>query len=102
MTAGALIWVLVAEAVGLQATFLIAAFVVLAGVIAGVVWRVPETGHLDPQPVVYWPAARLSFDQRRRPGTKAASPRPIEQSRRPDWPFLIRRREQTTCSRPTG
>jgi MFS family permease len=62
MTAGALIWGLVAEVVGLQATFLIAAFVVLAGVIAGVVWRVPETGHLDPQPVVYWPAARLAFD----------------------------------------
>lgn len=33
-----------------------------AGVIAGMVWRVPETGHLDPQPVVYWPAARLAFD----------------------------------------
>ncbi|HEX6757349.1 MAG TPA: MFS transporter [Propionibacteriaceae bacterium] len=62
MTAGALIWGLVAEVVGLQATFLIAAFVVLAGVIAGVVWRVPETGHLDPQPVIYWPAARLAFD----------------------------------------
>jgi quinol monooxygenase YgiN len=25
-------------------------------------WRVPETGHLDPQPVIYWPAARLAFD----------------------------------------
>ena len=62
MTAGALIWGLVAEVVGLQATFLIAAFVVVAGVIAGVVWRVPETGHLDPQPVIYWPAARLAFD----------------------------------------
>jgi MFS family permease len=62
MTAGALIWGLVAEVVGLQATFLMAAFVVLAGVIAGVVWRVPETGHLDPQPVIYWPAARLAFD----------------------------------------
>jgi len=62
MTAGALLWGLVAEAVGLQATFLIAAFVVLAGVIAGAVWRVPETGHLDPQPVIYWPAARLAFD----------------------------------------
>jgi MFS family permease len=62
MTAGALIWGLVAEVVGLQVTFLIAAFVVLAGVIAGLVWRVPETGHLDPQPVIYWPAARLAFD----------------------------------------
>jgi MFS family permease len=62
MTAGALLWGLVAEVVGLQATFLVAAVVVLAGVVAGVVWRVPETGHLDPQPVIYWPATRLAFD----------------------------------------
>jgi MFS family permease len=62
MTAGALLWGLVAEGVGLLATFLIAAFVLLAGVIAGLMWRVPETGHLDPQPVIYWPAARLAFD----------------------------------------
>ena len=48
MTAGALIWGLVAEVVGLQATFLIAAVVLVGGVVAGVVWRVPETGHLDP------------------------------------------------------
>ena len=34
----------------------------MAGVVAGVVWRVPEIGHLDPQPVIYWPAARLAFD----------------------------------------
>jgi MFS family permease len=62
MTAGALLWGLVAEGVGLLATFLIAAVVLLAGVIAGLVWRVPETPHLDPQPVIYWPAARLAFD----------------------------------------
>jgi MFS family permease len=62
MTAGSVLWGFVAEGAGLRATFLIAAFVMLAGVIAGVVWRVPETGHLDPQPVVYWPAARLAFD----------------------------------------
>ena len=62
MTAGALLWGLVAEGVGLQATFLAAAVVLLVGVVAGVVWRVPETGHLDPQPVIYWPAARLAFD----------------------------------------
>ena len=62
MTGGALIWGVVAEGVGLQATFLIAAVVLLAGVVAGVVLRVPETGHLDPQPVIYWPAARLAFD----------------------------------------
>jgi MFS family permease len=62
MTAGALLWGLVAEGVGLQVAFLIAAFILLAGVTAGLVWRVPETGHLDPQPVVYWPAARLAID----------------------------------------
>jgi MFS family permease len=62
MTAGALIWGLVAEGLGLRVTFLTAAVVLLAGVVAGLVWRVPETGHLDPQPVIYWPAARLAFD----------------------------------------
>jgi MFS family permease len=62
MTAGSLLWGFMAEAVGLQVAFLIAAAVMFAGVIAGLVWRVPETGHLDPQPVVYWPAARLAFD----------------------------------------
>ena len=62
MTVGALLWGLVAEGVGLQATFLAAAVVLLVGVGAGLVWQVPSTGHLDPQPVVYWPAARLAFD----------------------------------------
>jgi MFS family permease len=62
MTGGALLWGLVAQAAGLRATFLIAAGVGLAGVVAGVLWRVPDTGHLDPQPVVYWPAARLAYD----------------------------------------
>ena len=62
MTGGALLWGLVAERFGLQATFLTAAAVLLIGVVAGVVWRVPQIGHLDPQPVIYWPAARLAFD----------------------------------------
>jgi MFS family permease len=62
MTAGALLWGLVTEAVGLQATFLAAAIVLLVSVVAGLVWRVPVTDHLDPQPVVYWPAARMAFD----------------------------------------
>jgi MFS family permease len=62
MTAGSVLWGFVAEAVGLRAAFLTAAVLMFAGVIAGLVWRVPETGHLDPQPVVYWPAARLSID----------------------------------------
>jgi quinol monooxygenase YgiN len=61
--AGALIWGLVANQIGLQATVLLAAVVMLAGVIAGMVWRVPETGHLDPQPATtYWTDPRLAFD----------------------------------------
>ena len=62
MTAGALLWGLVAEGVGLLATLLIAAVVVLVSVIAGVVWRLPKTSHLDPRPAIYWPEARLAFD----------------------------------------
>jgi MFS family permease len=62
MTVGALVWGLVAEGVGLLVTFLVAAAVMLAGVVAGVVWKVPETGHLDREPAVYWPEARLAFD----------------------------------------
>ena len=59
---GALLWGLVADRVGLQPTVLLAAAVMLAGAVAGVFWRVPETGHVDPQPAVYWPDARLAFD----------------------------------------
>jgi len=62
MTAGALVWGLVAEGIGLRSTLLVAAFAVLASVVAGVVSRLPETGHLDPQPAIYWPEARLAFE----------------------------------------
>src|SRR4029450_5450173 len=62
MTVGALIWGLVAEGVGLQLTFFTAAVVMLAGVVAGLFWRVRETGHLDREPAIYWPEARLAFD----------------------------------------
>ncbi|PZR85930.1 MAG: MFS transporter [Candidatus Nephthysia bennettiae] len=61
--AGALIWGVVANQFGLQLTVLLAAAVVLSGVIAGMVWRVPETGHLDPQAAtIYWTDPRLAFD----------------------------------------
>lgn len=59
---GALLWGLVANGVGLRPTVLLAAALTLAGVVAGMFWRVPETGHLDPQPAVYWPDAQLAFD----------------------------------------
>ncbi len=62
MTAGALVWGLVAEGAGLLPTVLLAAVVVLAGAVAGLLWRVPETRHLDPQPAIYWRDARLAFD----------------------------------------
>ena len=62
MTAGALLWGLVADRVGLRPALLAAAVVVLAGAVAGVFWRVPETGHLDPRPVAYWGDARLAVD----------------------------------------
>jgi MFS family permease len=62
MTLGALLWGLVADGLGLTVTFLIAAPAVLASAVAGLVWRLPETGHLDPRPAVYWPEARLAFE----------------------------------------
>jgi MFS family permease len=60
-TAGALICGLVADRAGLEPTVLAAAGVALAGAVTGLVRRVPETGHLDPQPAVYWTDARLAF-----------------------------------------
>ena len=62
MTVGALLWGAVAEGLGLQPAFLLSAVVLLAGVIAGVFLRVPATGHLDREPAIYWPEARLAFD----------------------------------------
>jgi MFS family permease len=60
--AGALLWGLAANGLGLQPVMLLAAGVLLVGVVAGLVWRLPETGHLDVQPAVYWADARPAFD----------------------------------------
>lgn len=49
-TAGALLWGLTAESVGLQPAVLLAAGVLLAGVIAGACWPVPATGDVTPEP----------------------------------------------------
>jgi MFS family permease len=62
MTVGALVWGLVAESLGLVVTFIVAAAVMIAGVVAGLFWRVPETGHLDREPAAYWGEPRLAFD----------------------------------------
>ena len=62
MTVGAILWGLVANRIGLQPAVLLAASVVLVAAGAGLLWRVPETGHLDPQAAVYWPEAQLAFD----------------------------------------
>ena len=61
-TGGALLCGLLANEVGLRPAVLAAAGMVLAGALAGLFRRVPETGHLDPQPAVYWTDARLAFD----------------------------------------
>lgn len=62
MTVGSLIWGLVAQSVGLRVTFFAAAAVMVAGVVAGLFWRVPEIAHLDREPAIYWPEPRLAFD----------------------------------------
>jgi hypothetical protein len=61
-TTGALLWGFLADAAGLRAAVLGSAAVVLAGVGAGLLWRVSETGHLDPQPAVYWTDPQLAFE----------------------------------------
>jgi hypothetical protein len=61
-TTGALLWGLVANRFVLRPAVLTAACVVLAAAIAGLIWRLPETGHLDPKPAVYWTDPRVAFD----------------------------------------
>jgi len=61
-TAGALLWGFVADTAGLRTAVLGSAAVVLVGVAAGLFWRVPETGHLDPQPAVYWTDPQLAIE----------------------------------------
>jgi MFS family permease len=61
-TAGALLWGLLANQVGLQPAVLASGAAVLAGVVAGLFLCVPETGHLDPQPAVYWTDPQLAIE----------------------------------------
>ena len=62
MAVGSLIWGVVAQGLGLRITYFIAAGVMVAGVVAGLFWRVPEIGHLDREPAIYWPEPRLAID----------------------------------------
>jgi len=57
-----LVWGQVTEQVGIRTTFLVAAGVMLAGVLAGAFVSVPRTGHLNREPAVYWPEPRLAID----------------------------------------
>lgn len=59
---GAVIWGLVAQGTDLTTAFLLAALAAAAGVVAGLFWRVPETGHLDRTPALYWSDVRLAID----------------------------------------
>jgi MFS family permease len=61
-TVGALLWGFVADGFGLQPAVLAAAVVVLLGVCAGLLWRVPETAHLDPEPAAFWGDPRVAID----------------------------------------
>lgn len=59
---GAIVWGLVANQISLGAAFLGAAAFVIVGVVAGVFWRVPETGHLDREPAMYWAEPSLGLE----------------------------------------
>ncbi|HET9646904.1 MAG TPA: MFS transporter [Microlunatus sp.] len=55
-------WGQVTERVGVQTTFLIGAGVMVGGVLGGLFLAVPETGHLDREPAVYWSDPRLAVE----------------------------------------
>jgi hypothetical protein len=59
---GAAIWGVVAGQVGLTATFVAAAVVMVGTTLAGRRWRLPDVSGLDRSPAVYWPEATLSFE----------------------------------------
>jgi predicted MFS family arabinose efflux permease len=70
-TAGALLWGLAAERAGLQPAVLLAAGVLLAGVIASAFRRLPETDHLAPRPA----AQRSAVSRDARATTLKLAPR---------------------------
>jgi MFS family permease len=59
---GAAVWGVVAGQVGLTATFVGAAIVMVGTTLAGRRWRLPDVSGLDRSPAVYWPEATLAFE----------------------------------------
>ena len=59
---GAAIWGVVAGQVGLTATFVGAAVVMVGATLAGRRWRLPDVSGLDRRPAIYWPEATLAFE----------------------------------------
>ena len=60
--AGALLWGLVAQAVGLVPTFLAAAALMVAGAVTVAVWPFPDVAHLDRDPAVFWREPDLAHE----------------------------------------
>jgi predicted MFS family arabinose efflux permease len=60
--AGALFWGLIAAPAGIMPTFLIAAFVMLAGVATIRAWPLIDTAGMDRSSVQYWPEPSLVMD----------------------------------------
>jgi MFS family permease len=61
-TVAAPVWGLLAEEGGLRTCLFVAAGVMLLGALTGLVRKIPETGHLNREPAVYWGDARMAFE----------------------------------------
>lgn len=60
--AGGLVWGLAAEALSADSALVVAAALVLAGALAGLVWRVAEPGRRASEPANYWGAPRMAIE----------------------------------------
>ncbi|MEH1164232.1 MFS transporter [Micromonospora sp. CPCC 205539] len=58
--AGALLWGVVAEFVGLVAAFLVAAALMLIGTVTSQIWPLPDLRSVNREPVTYWPQLHLA------------------------------------------
>jgi hypothetical protein len=88
---GALIWGVVANHVGLVATFAVAAGLSVAAVGIGLVSRVPDAGAEDLDPVAYWGEARVALTPDPTVGpVQVAVTYTIAAEREPDWLVAMR------------